>query len=265
MAHNCSSPLALAAAVALAAIVLSVGPNQAMADYVLNTGTATYAGGYYENPAILGWTNTAQASAFVAANGATFSSFTAATGPIASTYTPVTVNTGLPISAWFPNGPNSSWIGPTANGAAGLVGMPATLGSFVNTGAGFDAGTSAPQGFFAYTTSFVLTGAPTSLTGLQWSSDNQGVAIYLNGKNEGFTNAGDFTKFSPFGLNTADFVVGTNSLTFVVFNEEFSGAHQSPTGIRIEGTIGVPEPWSLTVAASGLPVFGLYWVRRRRA
>ena len=265
MARNRSSPLTLAATVASVAVVLSLGPHKAMADYVLNSGSATYTAGYYENAAILGWTNNAQVSAFMAANGATFSSFTAATGPIASNFSPVIVGPAFPIGFWFPNGPNSSWIGPTANGAAGAVGTPATLASFVNTGAGFDPATSSPQGFFAYTTSFVLSGPPTSLTGLQWASDNQGVAIYLNGKNEGFVNAGDFSKFTSFGLNPADFVVGMNSLTFVVFNEEFGGAHLSPTGVRIEGIIGIPEPWSLTLAASALPVFGLVWARRRRA
>jgi hypothetical protein len=265
MAGNRSSPLSLAAAVASVAVFLCLGPHQVMADYVLNTGSASYTAGYFENPTILGWTNNAQVRAFMAANGATFGSFTAATGPVASNFSPVTVGPGFPIGAWFANGPNSSWIGPTANGAAGAVGTPATLASFVNTGAGYDPATSSPQGFFAYTTTFALSGPPTSLTGLQWASDNQGVAIYLNGKNEGFVNPGDFTKFTPFGLNTADFVVGTNSLTFVVFNEEFGSAHFSPTGVRIEGIIGIPEPWSLTLAASALPIFGLVWARRRRA
>jgi len=239
----------------------------AKADVVLNT-PGTYAGSYFENAAILGWTTNAQVTAFMAANGGSLASFTAAAGGApASTFAPVVVVPPFPIPPWMANGPNSSWIGPTSNGAAGGAGVP-PLGGFVNTGAGYSSVSSAPQGFFAYTTAFTLGAPPTSTVGLQWTSDNQGVAIYLNGKNEGDVNPGDFTAFTPFTLNTADFVTGANTLTFVVYNEEFGGAHASPTGIRIEGTIvtAVSEPGMMTLAAVGaLPILGLYWARRRRA
>jgi len=248
-------------------MALFLSSQEVRADVVLNTPGA-YAGSYFENAAILGWTTNAQVSAFMAANGGSLASFTAATGPAASTFAPVTVVPGFPIPPWMPNGPNSSWIGPTSNGAAGAAGVP-PLAPFVNTAGGFSPTVSSPQGFFAYSTSFTL-GAlpPTSVSGLQWTSDNQGVAIYLNGKNEGDTTTGDFTTFTPFTLNTADFVAGVNTLTFVVFNEEFPGPHASPTGIRIEGTLvtGIPEPGMMTLAVVGaLPMLGLYWARRRRA
>jgi hypothetical protein len=161
------------------------------------------------------------------------------------------------------NGPNSSWYGPTNNGAS-----TAALAPFVNTPT-FDPASSSPQGFFAYTINFTLGGLPAILSGLKWTSDNQGVAIYLNGKNEGDTTSGDFTTFTSFGLNQADFNVGANSLTFVVFNEEFVPGHASPTGIRIEGSIvatAVPEPATVAMAVSVVPMLLIgAWVHRRRS
>jgi hypothetical protein len=266
MPRSRSRPIALAGALALATMALFMTSQAANADVVLNTPDA-YTGSYFENAAILGWTTNAQVTAFMAANGGSLASFTTATGPAASTFAPVVVVPGFPIPPWLANSASSSWIGPSANGAADAAGVP-PLAPFVNTGAGYSSADSSPQGFFAYTTTFNLGAPPTSTVGLKWTSDNQGVAIYLNGKNEGDVNPGDFTAFTPFTLNSADFVTGLNSLTFVVYNEEFGGAHASPTGIRIEGTIvtAVPEPGMMTLAAVGaLPILGLYWARRRRA
>lgn len=261
MARSRSRPTVLAAALSAAAMALVLSSNPVRADVVLNT-PGTYTGAYFENAAILGWTSQAQVTAFMAANGGSLASFTAATNAPVS-FAPVPVVPGFPIPPWMANGPNSSWIAPTSNGAS-----TAALAPFVNTAAGYSPTTSSPQGFFAYTTTFSLAGAPFSVSGLQWTSDNQGVAIYLNGKNEGDTNTGDFTKFTSFTLNSADFVAGLNTLTFVVFNEEFDSAHASPTGFRAEGTLiaNVPEPGMMTLAAVGaLPILGLYWARRRRA
>jgi hypothetical protein len=252
----------LAAAIASATMALFLSGQEVRADVVLNT-PDTYSGAYYQNAAILGWTSNAQVTAFMAANGGSLASFQAATNaPVA--FAPVTVVPGFPIPPWMPNGPNSSWIGPTANGSADGT----ALAPFVNTAGGFTTAQSSPQGFLAYTTTFTLGAPPTSVSGLQWTSDNQGVAIYLNGKNEGDTNPGDFTAFTPFTLNPADFVVGTNTLTFVVFNEEFPGPHASPSGVRIEGRLvtAIPEPGMATLAVVGaLPMLGFYWARRRRA
>jgi hypothetical protein len=266
MPHSRTRPFALAAAIACATMALFLSGQTVKADVVLNTPDG-YSGAFYQNAAIFGWTTNAQVTAFMAANGGSFASFTAATGPVASAFTPVTVVPGFPIPPWMGNGPNSSWIGPSPNGSADVAGTP-PLAGFINTGAGFTSAQSSPQGFFAYTTTFALGAPPTSVTGLQWTSDNQGVAIYLNGKNEGDTNPGDFTTFSPFTLNSADFVAGTNTLTFVVFNEEFGAAHASPSGVRIEGRLvtAIPEPGIATLAVVGaLPMLGLYWARRRRA
>jgi hypothetical protein len=266
MPRSRTRPFALAAAIAGATMALFLSGQEVRADVVLNT-PGTYAGEFFQNSAIFGWTTNAQVSAFMAANGGTLTTFTTAAGGGSSAFTPVTVVPGFPIPPWMGNGPNSSWIGPTSNGSAGAAGVP-PLGGFINTGAGFTSALSAPQGFFAYTTTFALGGPPVSMTGLQWTSDNQGVAIYLNGHNEGDTNPGDFTTFSPFTLNPADFVVGANTLTFVVFNEEFGAAHASPSGVRIEGTLvtAIPEPGMATLAVVGaLPMLGLYWARRHRA
>ena len=266
MPRSRTRPLALAGALALATMALFMTSQAAKADVVLNTPDA-YTGSYFQNAAILGWTTNAQVSAFMTANGATLASFTTATGPASSVFAPVVVVPGFPIPPWMPNTASSSWIGPSPNGAADGAGVP-PLAPFVNTGAGFSSAVSSPQGFFAYTTTFNLGAPPTSTVGLQWTSDNQGVAIYLNGHNEGDVNPGDFTTFTPFTLNPADFVTGLNSLVFVAFNEEFGGPHASPTGMRIEGIIvtAVPEPGMATLAVVGaLPMLGLYWARRRRA
>jgi hypothetical protein len=266
MARNRPRPFALAAAFAAAAMALVLSSNTATAQVVSLNTPGTYAGEFYQTPTIFGWTTNTQVSTFMGANGGTLASFQTAAGGGSSAFAPVTVVPPFPIPPWMANGPNSSWIGPTSNGAAGGAGTP-PLAGFVNTGAGFSPTTSSPQGFLAYTTTFSLTGLPIGTSGLQWTSDNQGVAIYLNGKNEGDTNPGDFTTFTPFTLNTADFVVGVNTLTFVVFNEEFPNpAHLSPSGIRIEGSITtIPEPGTMVLAAVGaLPFVGVALARRRR-
>jgi len=264
MVRNRPRPFALAAAFAAAAMALVLSSNAATAQTVNLSTPGTYTGEFYQTPTIFGWTTNAQVSAFMAANGGTLASFTAAAGGGSSAFAPVTVVPPFPIPPWMANGPNSSWIGPTSNGAAGGAGTP-PLAGFVNTGAGFSPTTSSPQGFFTYTETFTLNSLPVSTSGLQWTSDNQGVAIYLNGKNEGDTNSGDFTTFTPFNLT--DFVVGVNTITFAVFNEEFPNpAHLSPSGIRIEGIITtVPEPGMMALAAVGaLPVLGIALARRRR-
>jgi len=255
---------------ALAIVAALASTNRAMADVTLNTTSANlpnYSTNYYTNATIAGFTSDAAVTAFMTANGGTLASFTAATGaPAVGPYSSVIVTapSGFPIPPWMANGPSSSWYGPTTNGAS-----TAALAPFVNTGAGFSPSTSSPQGFFAYTINFGLAGLPAIMSGLKWSSDNQGVAIYLNGKNEGDTAPGDFTAFTPFSLNPGDFNVGANSLTFVVFNEEYKPPHFSPTGIRIEGSIvatAVPEPATVAMAVSVVPMLLIgAWVHRRRS
>jgi len=265
MARKRSRPFALAVALASAAMALVLSSNTATAQVVSLNTPGPYAGEAYQTATIAGWTSNAQVTAFMAANGGTLASFTAAAGGGSSAFAPVTVTPPFPIPPWMANGPNSSWVGPSPNGAADGAGTPPLSGLIFNPG--FVSATSSPQAFYGYTINFnLLSAASVSTSGLQWTSDNQGVAIYLNGKNEGDTSNGDFTTFTPFTLNKADFVTGANTLTFVVFNEQFQPLHLSPTGIRIEGTITtIPEPGTMALAAVGaLPVLGIALARRRR-
>lgn len=138
----------------------------------------------------------------------------------AGTVTPaVTVPDGFPIPPWIANTTTSRWIGPNTDSADG------------------------PVGDYTYRTTFTLSSFVTaSITG-QWSTDNAGLDILINGISTGFT-----TSFENFGnLNnfsiSSGFVVGTNTLEFRLNN----GGGGGPTGLRvanIQGTFtpAVPEP-----------------------
>jgi hypothetical protein len=149
------------------------------------------------------------------------------------------------------------------------VGTAFDLGSaapFYNPG--FNSSNSAPLGQFFYTTSFTLSGGPPyTLTGGLYASDNQTVDVYLNGHDLGIMNlaSNSFLAFSQLNIPGADFVTGTNFLTFDVFNEQNPPPHSSPSGLNVQGSVtGVPEPSVLALIASGLPALGLMYSRRRR-
>jgi PEP-CTERM motif len=241
---------ALVAAVGMAAsIVLCLGSNPAAANtVVINSGTATYSLGFLGNS-----TTTADPPP---APPAPFPSFTV------SGLTAVNVTSPPPQWGVF----STPWIGPTSNGDGGSA-LPSggAAGPFYLNGT--NSTFSAPQGFYYYTTTFTLTApGPYVLQGGSWVSDNQGLAIYINGINLGETNPGNFGgPLTPFTIPSADFAIGTNTLTFVTWNENYAPGHGSPTGINIQGTItNVPEPATIAVAMSGLPLFGLFWAWRRR-
>jgi hypothetical protein len=229
----------------------------ARADVVLNSGVggATYAGGFVAVPVTV--QNDTQLAAYLTLNPVVAT-------PVFSSIFPTTVVSATPPLGpfWMPNGPASNWIGPSANGGSDAAGVP-PLSTFLFPG--YSAPTDSPQGEYYYTTTF--TGIPTGTSGLKWTSDNQGLAVFLNGHSETFLNPGDFKTFGSFSLNLADFVAGVNTLTFVVFNEAYGAPHVDPTGVRIEGLLtSVPEPGMATLAVVGaLPMLGLYWARRRRA
>jgi hypothetical protein len=184
---------------------------------------------------------------------------------LTTTFAPVVVgpNGTFPVGTnWSANTTTSSWIGPNSVGAAG---DNAVLASYLKPG--FTADHSAPQGYFYYDKSFSLgsTSAPAAhLVGGLWATDNNGISIYLNGTLEGAVNPGTgFVSFSSFSVNPADFVVGTNHIDFVVFNENFDPAHFSPTGLRVEGSVVVPEPSTMAIAALGAFGFIGYGLRRK--
>jgi hypothetical protein len=156
---------------------------------------------------------------------------------------------GFPIPPWVGDNTISAWIGP--NNAADLDG---------------------PGGDYTYRTTFDLTGlipGTASISG-QWSTDNLGVDILINGVSTGqsITNPALFHQFSTFTVDSG-FVEGINTLDFVVRNEPHDG--RNPTGLRVEmtGTAAIiPEPMSalswgfgmIGVVACGV----LKWRRQQR-
>lgn len=143
---------------------------------------------------------------------------------------------GFPIGPWVGDSPISAWIGP-------------------KSGSNLDG----PVGNYDYQTTFTLAGlnpASASISG-QWSVDNDGVDILLNGISTGFTAAG-FESFYSFAINSG-FADGVNTLDFIVKNQG------GPTGLRTElaGVAEVPEPASMALLGAGL--LGLAFTHSRRA
>jgi hypothetical protein len=142
---------------------------------------------------------------------------------------------GYPVGFWIGDNSISAWIGPNN-----------------------DPDADGPGGSYTYRTTFNLSGfdpATASLTG-QWSADNEGLNILLNGAPTGST-AGGFNSWSPFTISSG-FTAGVNTLDFIVDN--WSGA----TGLRVEVTGNatevlseVPEPASLLLLGAGLAACGI--------
>jgi uncharacterized repeat protein (TIGR01451 family) len=121
----------------------------------------------------------------------------------------VALTTGYPLPGpWIPNNATSKWIAPQADQSGGNA-----------------------SGLYIFRTTFDLTGLNPStavITG-QWTTDNNGVDILINGVSTGFTTP--FEAFSqgffPFTINSG-FVAGINTLDFVVNNGGL------PIGLRVE-------------------------------
>ena len=172
----------------------------------------------------------------------------------------VVIDTLFPIVSgpWMPSSSLSKWIGPMANQSGGNL-----------------------PGSYRYRITFNLAGLEPStavITG-RWSSDNEGLGIFLNGMATGFSYDGNFGAFSaPFTINSG-FLDGTNTLDFVVNN---GGAGVNPTAFRAEisgtadveappGTpptivtspqsqnVGLGESLQLTVSATGSRPFTYQW------
>lgn len=148
---------------------------------------------------------------------------------------------GYPVGPWLGDTVTSAWIGPNTADANG------------------------PVGNYTYRTTFDLTGLDpltATITG-RWSTDNNGIAILLNGANTG--NPGtSFTQFSEGYVSfsiASGFVAGVNTLDFQVYNGG------GPTGLRVEmsGTAAVvPEPTTVVAGALLLLPFGVSLVRTAR-
>jgi hypothetical protein len=146
---------------------------------------------------------------------------------------------GYPIGPWVGDNSTSAWIGPNNDGAV-----------------------DGPVGVYDYQTTFTLgSGSAILITG-QWSTDNEGNDILLNGASTGNTipDPGSYTSWHPFTIS-GNGVGGVNTLDFLVNNDG------GPTGLRVEifGANAVPEPSALSLAVIGLTgLLGYGWHRRRR-
>lgn len=127
----------------------------------------------------------------------------------------------FPMTSYFSNGLFSAWISPRTNSTAGNS-----------------------NGLYVYRTSFIIDTADPAHAQLsgRWASDNEGVAILLNGVPTGISNMVSvaFSTWHPFVI-TNGFVAGSNVVDFVVSNGPASG----PTALRAE-LYGVGRPLAPT-------------------
>jgi len=151
-------------------------------------------------------------------------------------YGEAVVGSGWPISPWVADNSTSHWLTPTSNRAES-----------------FD---SSRNSFYLWTLSFDLTGFEPSTASFagQFSADNNAVA-YLNGNIIGL--AAGFTQWYSFVATSDMFVVGTNTLEFIVTNIKQSSVN--PTGLRVDFTssdvASVPAPAVLPLISVGLLTF----------
>jgi len=159
-------------------------------------------------------------------------------------------------------------------------GNPDTPNTFVYTNSGYvDNPTSKyiaidqTSGDGGYTvnfrTSFTLPSnvdlSAVSITG-NWAVDNLGNDILINGVSTGITSPGFFS-FTNFVLPTGSYVIGLNTLDFVVEDDGGPGALNvyfdsatAPTG----GPAATPEPGSIALFV-GMSLSGATFLRRRRS
>jgi hypothetical protein len=153
-----------------------------------------------------------------------------------------------PFGPWIANGPNSNWLAPPF--------IPSTDNSNA-------------VGAYTYQITFNLSGlnpSSATITG-NWSTDDLGINILLNGVGTGITDTGvaNCGYFSSFTISTG-FVSGLNTLDFQVYNLPLASGIQwgNPTGLRVElsGTAApIPLPSAIALLAPGLA--GLAAVRRK--
>jgi hypothetical protein len=160
-------------------------------------------------------------------------------GPQGFTATVQDASIGAPIPPWVGNTGTSAWIGLNS------------------------ASSSGPVGTYDYRTTLDLTGIAhdwVNITG-QWTTDNEGLDILVNGISTGnsiaYGSPGNysFDHLTPFTLNT-NFVDGVNTIDFVVYNSEVGASPNgpNPTGVQVEfdsATAATPEPGTLAMLMSG--------------
>ena len=167
------------------------------------------------------------------ANGASEIHYSLVSAPVGFTTAVRTATSanGFPIGPWLGDDSTSDWIAP-------------------NTDSSLDG----PIGAYDYQVSFSLAGLDPSTAAVSgdWSSDNEGYDILLNGHSTGQMTTGQFAAFTPFTI-LSGFQSGINTLDFLIYNDG------GPTGVRVEmsGTAGIagaiPEPatWALMLVGFG--------------
>jgi hypothetical protein len=151
-----------------------------------------------------------------------------------------TSSNGYPIGPWLGDDSSSAWIGPIS-----------------------DSYLDGPSGWYFYQTTFSLTGldpATASITG-QWSTDNEGIEILINGINTG--TPADYAQFGgweSFHISSG-FQAGVNTIDFIVNNDG------GPTGLRVEmsgvaDASSVPDSGLTAVMLFG-SLLGLAMLRRK--
>jgi hypothetical protein len=151
---------------------------------------------------------------------------------------------GYPIPPYVGDDALSAWIGPNN-----------------------DSSLDGPVGHYVYETTFTLGAgvnpATASITG-NYSTDNEGVDILINGHSTGITNGstdtGQYMSWWPFSISSG-FAAGINTLEFVVNNDG------GPTALRVEmtGTVAtIPElsTWAMMLTGFAGLCFAGYRARR---
>jgi hypothetical protein len=145
----------------------------------------------------------------------------------------------FPIPPWAANSATSKWIG-------------------------FDTESSnADPIVYDFTTIVSMDGflPETATISGQWSTDNQGQDILINGVSTGIVNDGNFGILHAFDVPAGLFQAGQNEITF-----RFENAPPgiNPAGLRVEANVeaAVPEPTSMLMLALGFA--GIATCRRRR-
>ena len=157
---------------------------------------------------------------------------------------------GYPVVPYYVGDDNlSAWIGPNNNDPEGVPGQ-----------------LYGPRGIYIYTTYFDLSGLDPSTASIRglWSTDNVGLDILINGVSTG-VGSGYSDYWATLQISSG-FIQGINTLEFIVYNDS------GPTALRVEMTgtadplTAVPEPSTVAMIATGLPLgLGFWWRLRRRA